>query len=781
MTCDDSNTISAEEISRTSNHFDTIDTVVESPLDTTTTYSGASIYTLRGQLKRLGFLVPVPYAGGISFTINDSAKTVSEGGFIYAPLPELLPFTTSGTWGGDDDARFYPVQGITTLDFPIPVDSIQNLLNVDTSGTNDGATISVASYYGGWAATVAGPQGGGEFVWDAGLAKTSHNGGDIISPTVPWSTPVNDFLNGTGETDPAGLGCWRRLWSGEFNALWGGVRLDGLTDNTGANQFVLNTYPLSFCPPGDNLTNAITIPDQVQEMNWRCAFLANGPTQILVQHANTSRAVQRRIGGFKVIANGYVSVTGFKTGFVTNVPSPGASESPLYTRYYDISVFDCDIGIRPFMLLESSMENCTALDCVTGWLLDSDVVNGGGNAVSFKDCRAQSNEVGMLISNPTALGRSGCIFDNFVFQENSLCGLAMQSISGSGITAYNFRGCHFELNGLGVPSGGLYHGMSVLRSSVHLNGDVDIALESIDMNDSIDTMFIVKGGATLQLFDIKNGGNSLGKFADTDSGSRCFLTGPFGGKGYTICNSLNDLSKKTDALFNSPGVRNIRPVRNDSLMDNPVTFDVSNVLSVADSGLTTDEWGIVSYVQFNPVIGDTGNNRLAISGPTGAINDFVMQGLYVKSNIQTNIRFLYVDVGNLRSHIVTLFPGQWVRMTIVAELSATNGIATFIYPEDTLGATLAFSGEQIIRDTSLNIVNDYFKHNVVGYRNDRHQASTASPNFGEWKQGDFVYNSAPTVDGNGRILEGWEKGADGSAVTTPSIFQPFWGSSATWV
>ena len=67
--------------------------------------------TVNGRLKKMGFAVPISYTAGISFTVNDNIKTVDEGSVVYAPLPSALPFTTSGTWVGDDDARFFTVQG----------------------------------------------------------------------------------------------------------------------------------------------------------------------------------------------------------------------------------------------------------------------------------------------------------------------------------------------------------------------------------------------------------------------------------------------------------------------------------------------------------------------------------------------------------------------------------------------------------------------------------------------------------------------------------------------
>ncbi len=48
--------------------------------------------------------------------------------------------------------------------------------------------------------------------YDETIAKSEHNGGDIISPTVPWDglkgATHAAWQAGTGETDPTGSGCW---------------------------------------------------------------------------------------------------------------------------------------------------------------------------------------------------------------------------------------------------------------------------------------------------------------------------------------------------------------------------------------------------------------------------------------------------------------------------------------------------------------------------------------------------------------------------------------------
>lgn len=81
--------------------------------------------------------------------------------------------------------------------------------------------------------------GGGDFYFDATIAKSKHDGGKYISPTVPYTT-ATAFVSGTGETDASGFGVWVR--SGITDALrgeWYGM-INGI-DVTTMSQKMANT------------------------------------------------------------------------------------------------------------------------------------------------------------------------------------------------------------------------------------------------------------------------------------------------------------------------------------------------------------------------------------------------------------------------------------------------------------------------------------------------------------------------------------------------------------
>lgn len=96
-----------------------------------------------------------------------------------------------------------PVSELLTVSNSLSVvDSVASLLALNTA-TRTKAVVQ--GYYPN------STDGGGVFKWVATQAKSTHNGGTVISPTVPWNgsqTTLANFLNKVGETQPAGNGVW---------------------------------------------------------------------------------------------------------------------------------------------------------------------------------------------------------------------------------------------------------------------------------------------------------------------------------------------------------------------------------------------------------------------------------------------------------------------------------------------------------------------------------------------------------------------------------------------
>lgn len=107
------NPVPSSDAKDLSDNAENFDDAINLQSDTWTDRRAITRDTVNGRIKKMGYTVPIAYAGGELFTVNDNVKTVNEGAIVYAPLPSALPFTTSGTFVGDDDSRFFVIQGVT--------------------------------------------------------------------------------------------------------------------------------------------------------------------------------------------------------------------------------------------------------------------------------------------------------------------------------------------------------------------------------------------------------------------------------------------------------------------------------------------------------------------------------------------------------------------------------------------------------------------------------------------------------------------------------------------
>lgn len=97
--------------------------------------------------------------------------------------------------------------------------------------TYAGKRVYLKSWYAGSL------EGGGYFYFDSTIAKSKHDGGKYISPTVPYTT-AQAFVSGTGETDSAGTGVWVRGGvgtglRGEWYGMANGVEVSAIVNKMG--------------------------------------------------------------------------------------------------------------------------------------------------------------------------------------------------------------------------------------------------------------------------------------------------------------------------------------------------------------------------------------------------------------------------------------------------------------------------------------------------------------------------------------------------------------------
>lgn len=91
---------------------------IDNAAETATDRAGNTKMTWRGILARTALENPVAYTSGLS--IQRVTQQVIQGGIAYRALPGAVPFTTSGTWSGDDEDRFTTSQGVRQDQLALP-------------------------------------------------------------------------------------------------------------------------------------------------------------------------------------------------------------------------------------------------------------------------------------------------------------------------------------------------------------------------------------------------------------------------------------------------------------------------------------------------------------------------------------------------------------------------------------------------------------------------------------------------------------------------------------
>ena len=273
----------ARDLSDNAENFD--EAINDRTNQTWTDRLGVARKTVWGAFSEITYKTPVSYAIGISFLTTDANKTVEEAGVVYAPLNSALPFTTSGTFSGDDDARFYPVQDKNNV---IRVTSVAESF-AGLAGL-DGAQYRAK----GWQNNTL--YGGALYVYSASTAKSLHDGGKYVSPTVPavsaqagvdFQARRDAFLSATGETDGAGNGVFVAIE--ELNELNYGAVGGGLTDDSAPLSAYFNsTNTIRTAAKAYLVTQAITVlNDEIDCAFGGTKFINGGPT-FLITFGSTS-------------------------------------------------------------------------------------------------------------------------------------------------------------------------------------------------------------------------------------------------------------------------------------------------------------------------------------------------------------------------------------------------------------------------------------------------------------------------------------------------------------
>ncbi len=176
---------------------------------------------------------PLIYVDGSPLTVDRATQIIDRGGNLYSvKLPSSFPVVLSGNWPedegllvvrGDQSLRqeitsISPSEGSSIIgNSTVSVSSVADIKNQTKRAD---IKLSLSSYH------PLGKSGGGTFIWSPSTPKSNHDGGTIFSPTVPWDgsqSTLSGYLDGEGETDPSGSGCWLRIFDEVKLEYFGGL------------------------------------------------------------------------------------------------------------------------------------------------------------------------------------------------------------------------------------------------------------------------------------------------------------------------------------------------------------------------------------------------------------------------------------------------------------------------------------------------------------------------------------------------------------------------------
>lgn len=136
-----------------------------------------------------------------------------------------------------------------------------------------------------------GSGGGGRFRYNSGLAKSNHDGGRYISPTVPLpasyssDTDVADYLNAVGETNPAGNGVWERVEAfAVSDDMYGALAAVGFDNSAMINKALAGNFWVRIGGGTREIGAALRVPsDRTLEWAPDCELkLQDGASDYLV-------------------------------------------------------------------------------------------------------------------------------------------------------------------------------------------------------------------------------------------------------------------------------------------------------------------------------------------------------------------------------------------------------------------------------------------------------------------------------------------------------------------
>lgn len=170
------------------------------------------------------------------------------------------------------------LQGILALSSE-KIPSVQDVSNIAKPLLVDGASFVLLEWHPGLRV------GGSLFQHDASRPVADHDGGVVISLTVPWTGSTPDYLNGVGETAPGGFGCLVRCDQNKVSFVDYGAKPNDPAHND--TQCIINAFATGL--PVVEESAAKFVFDGASGVNVTNDFMAYGTT---IQYTGNTEGIK---------------------------------------------------------------------------------------------------------------------------------------------------------------------------------------------------------------------------------------------------------------------------------------------------------------------------------------------------------------------------------------------------------------------------------------------------------------------------------------------------------
>jgi hypothetical protein len=529
-----------------------------------------------------------------------------------------------------------------------------------------------------------------------------------------------------------------------LNVLDYGADPTGVSDSTTAIQRAFDDGAVAiYFPQGDYLCGGLTVPAYIQRIYGEGTLLANANNVVIMQVlTDVSRRRTKDIDGLRFSGNGKTNATGLKLGSVTNNPAPGAQEAVLYVAMRDTHFSSLETGVDSRVSMEHCFENIVFFQNTVGMKLYSDVINGGCNANTFIALRFEQNTVGCMVVSNSIFPLHNNIFLGCIWQSNAVCGLFTQGMSGTGnISGISVKGFHIEGNGYGASTVTI-DGIVVKRADFYFIQST-ISLEDSSLSSRLSPCVLAETASHVVASNLTGYGNTFGEVYAPDATSQVSEFGLSVSLGVKYIETYGVFeSIGTFAAVGSPKM-NLGLYRNDSTMTNPAIPTLNNTTgAVAVTTQKNTHLGLMSSIQFAASSGSTATNRNYWYNGDGIPGEYFFLSVICMTDLNTTIRFQNLLSGAFNVFDVNFVANTPRRVIIGGRLATSTGLSNFIFPMDSVGATMFFKAHTYVSTADLTVINNVYQNGLCGLKTLNYEQLSAAPTTGTWARNEAVWNSS---------------------------------------